>query len=270
MSQFGKVDPVTSICTADASSITFRGKDLCEDVMGKMGLGAFIFFHLTAREPSEGEAKMLEALIIAITEHGLSPTALAARMTISAAPEALQGAVAAGILGAGSVLLGSADETATLLARGLSLIDEGMDEADAAFQIVDEEFGAGRKLPGFGHPLHKPDDPRSVRLLELAKKYRVGGRHTAFLEALSEAADKAAGKHLVLNVQAPIASITADMGFPPLMAKAVPILARAIGVLGHIAEEQERPLGIYATMLANEHVKYEPPGGGERVNLLRR
>ncbi|MBH5323476.1 citryl-CoA lyase [Aurantiacibacter sediminis] len=270
MSNFGKADPVTSICTADRKSITFRGKDFCEDVIGGMGLGAFIFFHLTAREPSEGEAKMLEALIISITEHGMSPTALAARMTISAAPEALQGAVAAGILGAGSVLLGSADETAALLAEGLAMMDAGTSDTEAADDIVARVLDAGDKLPGFGHPLHKPDDPRSVRLLELADEHGVAGRNTQFLHSLSAAADRKAGKHLVLNVQAPIASISADMGFPPFMSRAIPILARAIGVLGHIAEEQERPLGMYATMLANQHIQYEPPGGGERLDLLRR
>ncbi|MEM9840393.1 MAG: citryl-CoA lyase [Pseudomonadota bacterium] len=258
-SGFGGGEVVSSLCTADRTSITVRGKDYCRDIIGGMSLSGFIFFHLTGREASEAEAKMLDALIISIAEHGLSPTALAARITYAAAPDALQGAVAAGILGAGPVLLGSADETAALLAEGVAMIEAGTSREDAARQLAKRVKAEGGKLAGFGHPLHKPDDPRTVRLLELAEQYGVTGPHTAFLADLSAAANKVWGRDLVVNVQAAIGAISTDMGLPPFLSRAIPILARAIGVLGHVAEEAERPIGINAVMTVYREARYDPP-----------
>lgn len=263
MTHFGSGEAVTALCRANRTSITVRGKDFCSEVIGRMSLSAFILFHLTGREPSEDAARMLDALIIAISEHGLSPTAIAARMTYASGPEALQAAVAAGVLGAGSVVLGSAAEAAELLAEGAAAVAAGEVIDAAARRIAAREKDAGGKLPGFGHPLHKPDDPRATRLLALADELGQSGRHVAFLRALAPAADDAWGKHLVMNIQAPIAAIGLDMGLPPFLTRAIPILARAIGVLGHIAEEAERPLGFRLAMLANEAVRYRGPDGQE-------
>ena len=264
MSTFGKAEPVTALCAADRTSITLRGKDFCNDVIGAMTLSSFIFFHLTGRVPSEQQAKMLDALIISIAEHGLSPTAIAARMTYSSGPEALQAAVAAGILGAGSVVLGSASEAADLIAEGVAEARRGQNHAVVARRLAERALAGGGKIPGFGHPLHKPDDPRAVRLLELSDELGVSGDHVQFLRALAGAADAVAGKHLVLNIQGPIAAIGLDLGFPPFLTRAIPILARAIGVLAHIAEESERPLGFFIANLANEAVKYRGPDGVEQ------
>jgi citrate synthase len=228
-----------------------------------MSLSAFILFHVTGREPSTAETAMLDALIIAISEHGLAPTAIAARMTYASGPEALQAAVAAGILGAGSVVLGSASDAAELIAKGVHQVRGGEDITNVARAIAEAEKAANRKLPGFGHPLHKPVDPRTVRLLALADELGIAGDNCAFLKVLAAVADQVWGKPLVLNIQGPIAAIGLDMGLPPFLTRAIPILARAIGVLGHIAEEAENPMGFTLAMLANDMARYRAPDGVE-------
>ncbi|MEQ9587367.1 MAG: citryl-CoA lyase [Parvibaculaceae bacterium] len=259
MSNFGKSPIETSICDADRTSISVRGEDLCNSLMGGLSLSGFFYFHLTGKKPEPNQVKMLDALIISIAEHGLSPAAISARMTYASAPEAVQGAVAAGVLGVGSVVLGATDEAAKVLVRAIQACEAGQAAKAVAFEIATEHHSKGEKLPGFGHPLHKPTDPRSDRLIQLARDYGVSGPHTKFLTELSAAADEVWGKPLVVNVQAPIASIALDMGLPDILTKAIPIIARAIGVLGHIAEEIERPIGFSATMAVNKAAKYVPP-----------
>ena len=196
---------------------------------------------------------MLDALLISIAEHGLAPSVLAARMTIAAEPDSLQGAVAAGILGCGKVILGSSAECAELLEDA---VGRDGDRASVARQVAQEVFDAGGKLPGYGHPLHKPDDPRSVRLLALSEELGVAGEHVAMLREISAVADDIWGKHLVLNVQGPIAAIALDMGLSAFMVKSIPLLARTISVIGHINEELESPLGFHVTMMANGAIQY--------------
>lgn len=267
MAAFGKVDATTAICSADRSNITMRGRDFVNEVVGCMSLSGFIFFHLTGKEATAAQAAMLDALIIAISEHGLAPTAIAARMTYSSGPEALQGAVAAGILGAGSVVLGSAAEAAALIEEGVGLVNTGTPISEAAGAIAARGLTGGKKLPGFGHPLHKPDDPRSLRLLELSDQLGLSCSHVAFLRELCIAADAVNGRHLPLNIQGPIAAIGLDLGFPAFLTRAIPILARAIGVLGHIAEEAQAPIGFYLAHVCNDAVDYRSPDG-ERRKIL--
>lgn len=253
--------PTTALCKADRASITVRDRDFCNDLIGGMSLSAFMLFHWTGREATPAEAAMLDALIIAITEHGLAPTAIAARMTYASGPEALQAAVAAGILGAGSVVLGSAAQCADLLVAGVEQVMAGAAAGPVARALIEGEIAAGRKLAGFGHPLHKPADPRAVRLLTLADELGIAGAHVAFLRTLAPIADSLHEKPLVMNVQAPIAAIGLDMGLPPFLTRAIPILARAIGVIGHIAEEAEHPIGFALAMQANQAVRYREADG---------
>ena len=189
------------------------------------------------------------------------PCVQAARMTLAAAPEALQGAVAVGINGAGSVILGAAENAGVLLSRGVAEMEEKGETAAEAAKRIAEELRAGRKaVPGFGHPLHRPDDPRATRLLELAHERGIVGRHTEFLEALALAVDVAWGRHLPININGTIASIMLDLDFPMQALKGVPILARTIGLLGHLYEETQRPMGFLLSHHAEAKVEYD---GGE-------
>jgi citrate synthase len=207
--------------------------------MGRLTFTEYFHLLVTGREPTEDERFFLDLLLVAIAEHGLMPTNVAARMTLAADPASLQGAVAAGILGAGPVVLGTAEECARLLEQTLA---DGADPAEVVREL--------RRVPGFGHPVHTPVDPRAERILELADERRLSGRHVALARKFHEAVG------LTMNVSMPIAAVLLDLGFPAAFAKAIPLLARTASLLAHLAEEQERPLGFALARAAEEAVEY--------------
>ena len=227
---------VTAISRAYPDRVEVRGRDLAGDLMGGIGFTEYFHLLMTGSEPTDDQRFFLDLLLVSIAEHGLMPSNVAARMTLAAEPESLQGAVAAGILGAGSVVLGASEECARLLERA---VEAGLDPGEVARDV----HTAGGRVPGFGHPLHKPLDPRAERILELADERGVSGPHVAFARALRDAVAEEWGKPLTLNVAMPIAAVLLDLGFPTVAAKAVPILARTAGLLAHLAEEQQQPIG---------------------------
>jgi citrate synthase len=238
-------EPVTRIAQAYSDRVEVRGRDLSRDLMGRLSFTEYFHLLLTGNEPTEEQRYFLDVLLVAIAEHGLMPTNVAARMTLAADPHALQGAVAAGILGAGPVVLGTAEECAALLAS---------DEEPAA--IAQRVRAAGGKVPGFGHPVHRPVDPRAERILDLADARGIAGVHVARARALRDAVMERWGKPLTMNVSLPIAAVLLDLGFPQAAAKAVPVLARTASLLAHLAEEREHPLGFVLARAAEEAVPY--------------
>ncbi len=251
--------PVTHISQAYPDRVEVRGRDLCQDLMGRLTFTDYFHLLLTGTEPTEEQRFFLDLLLIAIAEHGMMPTNVAARMTLAADPNALQGAVAAGILGAGPVILGTAESCAQLLAEAHSEVQAGESPSRAAERIARRTRDAGDKLPGFGHPVHRPLDPRAERILELADARGINGPHTELAREFRDAAASAWGKPLPMNVSMPIAAVMLDLGFPPATVKAVPILARTAGLLAHLAEEQQGPLGFLMAAHAEEAIEYEPP-----------
>ena len=238
-------DPVSRIAQAYADRVEVRGRDLTGDLMGRLSFTEYFHLLLTGREPTEEQRFFLDVLLVAIAEHGMMPTNVAARMTLAADPESLQGAVAAGILGAGPVILGTSEQCARLL-----------ESSQDPSVVVRALRAAGAKVPGFGHPVHKPLDPRAERILELADDRGVSGPHVALARAYRDAVAEEWGKPLTMNVSMPIAAVLLDLGFPSAMAKAVPILARTAGLLAHLAEEQQEPLGFLLAHAAEESVEY--------------
>jgi citrate synthase len=257
----GKPGPAkTSICTADASSIEVRGRDLCGDLMGRVTFTEFFFLLVTGREPTEKQRFFLDLLLVAIAEHGLVPTVQAARMTYDADPASLQGAVAAGILGCGTVVLGTADLCGRVLVVAKRRTDAGTPAADAVRAIAREVRGRGEKMPGFGHPIHHPVDPRAERVFELAEREKVAGSYTALAKQFREATAEAWGRPMPMNISMPIAAVLLDLDFPPAIIKGIPLLARTAGILGHLAEEQETPIGFLMSHHGEEAIKYERGG----------
>jgi citrate synthase len=250
--------PVSRIAQAYPDRVEVRGRDLTGDVMGRLGFTEYFHLLLTGREPSEDEAFFLDLLLVSIAEHGLMPSNVAARMTLAADPDSLQGAVAAGILGAGSVVLGSSEECARLLAQGVA---SGGEPAAVARDIVRAIHEAGGKVPGFGHPVHRPVDPRAERILELADERGISGQHVALARALRDAVAETWEKPLPANDSLSIAAVLLDLGYPPDVAKAVPILARTASLLAHLAEEREHPTGFALAGSAEEAVTYERDAG---------
>ena len=232
-------EPVSRIAQAYSDRVEVRGRDLTGDLMGRLTFTEYFHLLLTGEGPTEQQRFFLDVLLLSIAEHGLMPTNVAARMTLAADPGSLQGAVAAGILGAGPVVLGTTEECARLLEQG------GDPE-----QIVREHREAGRKVPGFGHPVHKPIDPRAERILELADERGVTGRNVALARALRDELG------LTMNVSMPIAAVLLDLGYSAATAKAIPILARTASLLAHLAEERDAPIGFALARAAEEAVEY--------------
>ena len=251
--------PVSHVSQAYPDRVEVRGRDLTGELMGSMSFTEYFHLLLTGREPTDDQRFFLDLLLVAIAEHGMMPTNVAARMTLAADPGSLQGAVAAGILGCGPVILGTSEACALLLEAAQERVSAGADSANVAEEMSREAHAAGDRLPGFGHPVHRPRDPRAERILELADARAISGPHVLLAREFRDAAAEAWGKPLTMNVSMPIAAVMLDLGFPSAAVKSVPILARTAGLLAHLAEEREQPLGLLMAAEAEEAGEYEPP-----------
>jgi citrate synthase len=250
---------VTRISQAYPDRVEVRGQDLCAELMGRLSFTEYFHLLLTGREPTEEQRFFLDLLLVAIAEHGMMPTNVAARMTLAADPGSLQGAVAAGILGCGPVILGTAEACARLLEQAQQRVAAGGDPAVVADEAARAIQASGERLPGFGHPVHHPVDPRAERILQLADEHGVSGGHVLLARCLRDSAARAYGKPLVMNVSMPIAAVLLDLGFEAAAVKAIPILARTAGLLAHLAEEHQDSVGFLMARGAEETVVYERP-----------
>jgi citrate synthase len=258
--------PRTAISTHDEHSITVRGEDLCSELIGHISFTDYFSLLVTGKRPSRGDAMVLDATLVAIADHGMVPSIQAARMTYAAAPDALQGAVAAGILGCGSVILG-ASETAGRLFAEVDDKARGGDLRDAARDVVARWRAAGQPVPGYGHPLHKERDPRVARLFAVAKEAGTSLRFVEIAEAVEQVIPEVVGKDLRLNVSAAIPAVLLGTNFPLVGLRGVPILARTAGLIAHLCEEAVNPSGFALSYQATRELVFEgkpaaPRGGG--------
>jgi citrate synthase len=262
--RIGKQDqPFTAIATADADTITIRGRDLCRDLIGKVGFTDYFFFLLTGTMPTDDQRFFTDAVLVAIAEHGLVPSVQAARMTLAAAPEAWQGAVAAGLLGVGSVVAGSSEVAGKFL---IELINDskrnGSSFDDSAKSGLQRLVTAKQKVPGLGHPQHSSGDPRAILLLKLADERGTAGDHVAMLRALEKQTKGITGRNLPINVSGAIPAVMLDVGYPADAIKGLPLLARAAGLIAHLYEETQRPIGFVMSGHADESITYDGPKAG--------
>ncbi|HSX93687.1 MAG TPA: citryl-CoA lyase [Hydrogenophaga sp.] len=252
--------PQSAICAHNPDTIVVRGEDLCQDLIGQLGFGDYFYLLLTGKRPDAPASAVLNATLVAIAEHGLVPSVQAARMTLAAAPDALQGAVAAGILGCGSVILG-ASETAGRLFDEIHRASErhGGDLKAAARAVVGEWRARGQAVPGYGHPVHKARDPRVAALFRVSKQAGGGQRYVEIAEAVEQVLPEVIGKDLRLNVSAAIPAVLLGVGFPLNALKGVPMLARCAGLIAHMSEELEQPIGFALSYQATLEQRYTGP-----------
>ncbi|CAN5647908.1 citryl-CoA lyase [soil metagenome] len=236
----------TEIGGSTRDSIVVGGLDLASQVMGELSLAELAFLLASGRTPSTAESRLFNAVLVSLADHGLTPTALAARLTYTGAPESLQGAIAAGLLGAGSVFLGPVEDTARFLGAILADTRSDTDDAlgDAAEVAVERAIGEGRRIPGLGHPIHKEVDPRTPRLYQLARETGLEGPHLRVLEHVAAAHREATRRALPINGAGAAGAVLSDLGFPPSSARGFALLARTAGLIGHLAEEVRNPLGM--------------------------
>jgi citrate synthase len=250
----------TWIGSSTSDTITVAGRDLPGELMGTVTLTDLAYLLVTRREPTAGQRRLLDAVLVSLADHGLTPSALAARLTYTGAPEAIQGAVAAGLLGAGSVLLGPAGDTAVFLADALP--DDHADEAlrGAAAEAVEGRRRQRLRVPGLGHPVHRVEDPRTPRLYALAQEEGVLGPHLRLLRFVADAQADASGRRLPINGAGAAGAALVDIGIPPMSVRGVVLIARTAGLVAHLTEEAETPMGM--TLWHEAERRAEPPAYG--------
>jgi len=249
---------VSSMGRAELDRIFVRGYDLNEELLGKITFAQMVYLMLVGRMPTADEGRMVDTMLNVLVDHGMTTGALAARMTYHSAPEAIQGAVAASILGAGSVHLGSSEYCAKMLHDALPPQSKE-DDLDAIAKATVEKRLANKDLiPGIGHGIHTQGDPRAEKLFQIAQETKVYGRYCELLRKIGKVADERVGRHLPVNVTGAIAAISMDMGLPWQMSKSFAILGRALGGIAHIGEEIRRPIARGISNLIRENLQYEP------------
>ena len=227
---------------SNAAQIVVRGHDLAEDLIGKVSLGDFAFLELKGRLPTPQESAVFNAITVTLVEHGLTPSAIAARLTYLGAPESLQAAVAAGLLGLGGRFGGTVEEAARMLQEALEGQPPDADLAPLAARIVAQHQEARRPIGGLGHPIHKPVDPRVPRLFEVAAENGLAGRHVALVQLVSEAATRALNRPLPVNATGAIGALAGELDISWRVTRGLAVMARAIGLVAHLQEEIAEPL----------------------------
>ena len=254
----------TSLGTSTADEIRLLGQDLPADLMGKVGFGELAFWLVALRRPTASETRVFEAVLVALADHGFTPTAIAARLTYLSAPDSLQGALAAGLLGGGSRFLGVTEDCGRYLHEvlerqegDLPADDDGWDAL--ALEAVTATRAAGRYVPGLGHPVHKVLDPRTPVLIGIAEEEGLRGPHLHLFEAIGRVHEQVLGRRLPLNGAGVCGAALADLGLPVELLRGFALLARAAGLLGQIAEERRRPIGMAAYLAVDRNAVYVDP-----------
>lgn len=232
---------------SDPTRIRVQGMDLMQDIMGKLNLGDFAFLEIQRRLPTPAESVVFNAMLATLVEHGMTPMAIATRLTYLGAPESLQGAVASGLLGMGTTFAGTAEGSARLLQEALSgeAANTPDDQLPALAESLVKRMRETRQpIPGIGHNLHKPVDPRTTRLFELAAQNGLAGRYVRLMQEVAIAAERALGKpgQLPVNATGAIGALSSEMGIPWRLCRGLAVIGRAVGLVGHISEELRNPI----------------------------
>ncbi len=254
----------TSLGTSDAEHIRLLGLDVAEDLMGQVGFGELAFWLVALRRPTPSEVRVFEAVLVALADHGFTPTAIAARVTYLSAPDALQGALAAGLLGGGSRFLGVTEDCGVYLHEALAEHGDHLPTDDAAWDAlalttVRATRAAGRYVPGLGHPVHKVQDPRTPVLIRIAAEEGLRGPHLHLFEAIGRVHDQVLGRRLPLNGAGVCGAALADLGLPVDLLRGFALLARAAGLLGQLAEERRRPVAMDIYRTVDRNARYVEP-----------
>ncbi|MGV3493984.1 MAG: citryl-CoA lyase [Ramlibacter sp.] len=256
--------PRSAICTSSEDTIVVRGKDLAQDLIGQVNFADHFFLLLTGRMPDAAASQVLNATLVAIAEHGLVPSVQAARMTLAAAPDAMQGAVAAGILGSGSVILGASETAGRLYVEiEQQAAQHGGDLRAAARAVVAQRRERKHPIAGYGHPEHKRRDPRVDALFGVSQRAGGGQKYVEIARLVEEVIPEVVGKDLKLNVSGAIPAVLLGVGFPVAALKGVPMLARTASLIAHLTEELADPIGFALSYQATREFEYtgEKPKG---------
>jgi len=264
-SSSSKPTPTTKLCTHTLTSMNYRDADLVEDLIGKKTFSEVMFMQILGREPRPVDMRIMDAVLITLMEHGFTPSAIATRMIYMSAPENLQGAVAAGLMAVGSQFVGTMENNAVILQQ---IVDAAEPEKFTEALVLEMRKNK-QNLPGFGHHLHKPDDPRSIKLLALTEaEPDLAQKHVRALRLLSATIDRVYGRHITINATGAVAAMLGEIGIPPTLMRGFAVISRAAGLVSHIAEEQQDPAGRFIWDTIDEMIPYvgNGPGTGDKTH----
>lgn len=245
--------PTTELCTHSLTSMHYRDKDLVNDLIGERTFTEVMFLQIMGREARPVDMRIIDAVLITLMEHGLTPSAIAARMVYASAPESLQGAISAGLQAVGSQFVGTMENCSELLDQILKSPDPEQTAREIALHYKETRS----HLPGFGHHLHKPDDPRSQKLIALAQaEGDLPQDHLNALLTLSRVIDETYGKHITINATGAVAALLGEIGIPVRLMRGFAVISRAAGLVAHIAEEQRDPAGRFIWDTIDHAVPY--------------
>jgi citrate synthase len=261
----------TSLGTSTLETISLLGQDLATDLMGNVGFGELAMWLVTRERPTPSQVRVFESVLVALADHGFTPIAIAARLTYLSAPDSLQGAMAAGLLGGGSRFLGVTEDSGKFLDDVLARHPDQVPAGDAddqawdrlALTAVREAREAKRFVPGLGHPVHKERDPRTPRLMQIAEEEGLKGSHLRLFEAIGRVHPQVLGRRLPLNGAGVCGAALADLGLPIDLLRGFALLARAAGLLGQLAEEIRDPIGMDVYMSVDRAATYVDPESSE-------
>jgi citrate synthase len=230
----------TGIAWKNRERIVVRGYDVNE-LTGRLDFGAMVHLVLRGDLPTAAQARMVNALMVNLAEHAMSPSSATARFATSGGAE-LNAAVAAGVAAIGR-LHGTSDRPAEMYVAVASRADrDGLTAAEAARTVVTQMRARGERMPGFHHPQHI-QDPRTGRLLQLADELGISGPFVAIARAMEDATVAVFGRKIYLNGPGAMGCIGLDMGYQPVELKAMFIVARTLGLCAHAIEEGSREKG---------------------------
>lgn len=252
-------DLITNIATYDETSITWRGMDLVDELLGQYSFTEVLYFLSTGRMPDQTETKIFDLCLITLMEHGMTPHAIVTRLVRDCNPDQVQVAMAAGLTCVGDVFAGTMDGCGKILEAGLKVSDK----RDYCAQVVAEHRSQRKRLPGFGHNLHKPDDPRSARLFGLAEKAGAKGEAIGLIRLLSEEVDRAYERHVTINATGALAALMLEIQIPVSIMRCIAVVSRAGGLVGHIKEDRETASGRHIWLNVESMFQYQPPQAPE-------
>jgi citrate synthase len=245
----------TKIAKTETDRVTIRGLDLVDEIIGKLSFVEMVYFLCSGERPSAAQARVLDACLVTLMEHGWTPSSIVTRLMIDSVPEESQVAIASGLLSLGSVFAGTSEGCAKLLELA---VQSGKPLQPHFAEVVSAHRSIGQTIPGFGHPQHKPDDPRSGKLLDIARAAGFDGAYVAALRELGRAVDAAAGKHITINATGVIGALLLEIGLSTGVMRGLAVVSRSAGLIGHVVEERETHSARHIWRLAEEHVPYKP------------
>lgn len=247
----------TGIAKASADDVLIRGYSL-RSMVGELSLAGMFYLLVMGELPTSKQEKMLDALLVACCEHGVRPPSIQAARQVASGGVQFQACVAGGILALGDSHGGAVEDAMNIFSAAVARMRmEQLAPNAVAQEVLKDTKAKGLRLPGYGHPTHA-EDPRTTRLLQVAKELNIYGKCCELAEAMASLTGSILGRALPLNVDGAVAAIVLEMGFDPRIGKGIFVVGRVVGIVAHVFEEKvrEKPM---AHLPAVNSIEYDGP-----------